>query len=224
MDSPIRLSLLVLVLVLAACTSNPPQPTPEDQAGQTVFVVRHAEAWKNVDHAPDMSPDQLDTLTSRGQEQAQALGRRLTGRGVGLVLYSPTGRTRETATRIAEALGVEAREAPGLAPLKAGTTPGGDLVSWSWREEQWRSGEDPRPVSGESLEDGVRRALDLIAQSRGEGALVLVTHGDVAAGLLGHAAGTPLPQRWARHEQQGGSVADLQVTGGEWRLGEQWGP
>lgn len=216
---------VVLASILCSCASNP-APEPATGGGErTVFVVRHAESWKNVQPVPDLPPEQLDALTPKGQDQARALGQRLKGRGVGLVLYSPTGRTRETATAIAEALGVEAREAAALAPLKSGKTPDGEPVTWPWREEQWRAGQDPRPTGSESLADGVRRALELIEQTRTSGALVLVTHGDVAAGLVGEAAGTAMPERWGRHQPPGGSVTETRrAAGGAWTLGEQWTP
>lgn len=50
------------------------------------------------------------------------------------------------------------------------------------------------------------------------GVIVLVTHGDIAAGLIGHALGTPVERRLAAHEPPEGSVAELTVDGAEWRL------
>ncbi len=217
-------SLLSLSLFVG-CPGEAPTADGSDPAARAVFVVRHAESWKNVDAPADMPPEQRDTLTPRGQEQARALGVWLSEQGVEAILTSPAGRTRETAAIIAEVSGVPAREAPALAPLKEGRTPAGAPTPWSWREEQWRAGEDPTPEGGESLADGARRALEAIARTPTEGALVLVTHGDVAAGLLGHAAHTPLPERWARHEQPGGTVTELRVAAdGTWTLGERWTP
>jgi len=37
----------------------------------TVFIVRHAEAYKNVSHPPDMPKEKVDSLTPRGIEQAR---------------------------------------------------------------------------------------------------------------------------------------------------------
>lgn len=223
MARPPLSSLLALALSLAGCASEPPAEAP-DAAERRVFVVRHAEAYKNLVPRPDLPAERLDSLTERGRGQARALAERLRERGVARVLFSPTGRTRQTAELLAELLGVPAEVAPELAPLEAGRTPAGEPVTWGWREARWSAGEDPRPEGGESLEDGVERALGRVAQAPGEGALVLVTHGDIAAGLLGHAAQTPAPERWARHEPPGGSLTELRSASGSWTLGATWTP
>lgn len=41
-----------------------------------------------------------------------------------------------------------------------------------------------------------------------------MTHGDVCAGLLGQPAGTPVVERWARHEVPEGSIAELAFDAG----------
>lgn len=210
-----RATWLTLTVALTACAaSDSPSSSPPTQ---TIYVVRHAEAYKNLDPQPDMPPGELDRLTERGQAQARALGAWLADRGVSQVLSSPLGRTHETAVLIAAALPspLEATDTPDLRPLAGG-------VDWAWREAAWSSGRDPRPEGGESLADGVTRALATL-EGR-DGALVLVTHGDVAAGLLGEAAGTALPQRFVRHAPPGGSVTELRRDGAGWTLGETWTP
>jgi broad specificity phosphatase PhoE len=216
-------------LLLAGCPRADVAPRTEADAGAEgaapaapavrVFVIRHAEAWKNVEHPPDMTPEQLDALTPRGEAQARALGAYLAGRGVARVVSSPAGRARATAAIVAEAAGSERAESPALAELAAGKTAEGAPVTFGWRVAQWAAGDDPRPVGGESLEDGARRALALLAeQTAGGRSLAVVSHGDVVAALLGEAAGTPIPERWARHEVPTGSVSELVQEGGRWRL------
>jgi broad specificity phosphatase PhoE len=100
----LRLAAATCLLALTACAA--PEPAPTSTATTTVVLVRHAQAVKNVDHAPDLTEEQLDVLTPLGREQAQALACELSARGVDQVVCSPTGRTRETAAAIAAAAGV----------------------------------------------------------------------------------------------------------------------
>ena len=61
---------------------------PERRAARApeVCVVRHAEAWKNVEPRPeDASPDELDRLTPAGETRARAL------RSQHLLCASPEG-------------------------------------------------------------------------------------------------------------------------------------
>jgi phosphohistidine phosphatase len=76
-----------------------------------VFLVRHAEAKPG-------EPDELRTLTSHGRWQAKDLGKRLERKGilVDAIVSSPLVRARETADRIAEALGTPAQTDERLAP------------------------------------------------------------------------------------------------------------
>jgi phosphohistidine phosphatase len=96
-----------------------------------LVIVRHAEAAEGT-------PDELRRLTSRGREQARALGRRLREEGLGpdAVVSSPLLRARETAAALG--LGepqVDDRLAPGATPAgireaaSAGVAaPGGTVV------------------------------------------------------------------------------------------------
>lgn len=185
-----------LSLSLLACGGAPPAPSQ-------LCVVRHAEAFKNLDPAPaGLSPEQLDALTPRGEEQARRAGAALPA-GVERVLTSPAGRARETAAW----LGPWTPEVePALRPLD------GDLP-WSERERAWAAGEDPRPPGGESLADGQARARALLDRLRaalppGRHAVV-VTHGDLGPVLLGELRGTPLLARPTRDALPGGGVVCL---------------
>jgi phosphohistidine phosphatase len=81
-----------------------------------IFVVRHAEA------APG-DPDELRPLTAAGHDAARALGERLAGERVDLILTSPLLRARETADAIARSTNapveVEERLAPGATAADA---------------------------------------------------------------------------------------------------------
>jgi len=158
-----------------------------------------------------------------GLEQAAEAGRILKGKAVVAVIASPTGRTRQTAEAITEALGLHEGyvQDAAFASLKTGTTPDGQPVSWEWRQEQWKAGHDPRPAGGESLTDGALRATNAIAQLAGKyrgGSVVIVTHGEICAALLGQAEGTPMCERYELHDVPTGSVSEIVITDAGWYL------
>jgi phosphohistidine phosphatase len=76
-----------------------------------LYLVRHAEA------APG-DPDELRPLTSKGREQARALGARLRNEDASpsVVLTSPLLRARQTGAELAKALEVESEPDERLAP------------------------------------------------------------------------------------------------------------
>tara|TARA_B100001750_G_scaffold226887_1_gene220044 strand:+ start:372 stop:1046 length:675 start_codon:yes stop_codon:yes gene_type:complete len=189
--------------VVEAVTAPDPEPSQ-------VCVVRHAEAFRNLAEPPaDLDAEGLDALTERGEEQARALAGRLP-ENVTVVWASPTGRTRETAALL-EA-GPEVVDRPELRSL-------GGAMEWDERRAAVARGEDPRPESGESLADGGERARAVLAGLQqaldpGENG-VLVTHGDMAALLIGELRGTPLLARPERHALATGAMACAVLGTGE---------
>jgi probable phosphoglycerate mutase len=216
------------VLLLSACATSGPVTSEAPAPGALrLLVVRHGEAYSNVPHPADMPRERLDSLTTKGIAQATAAGAFLKKHPVVAVVVSPTGRTRQTGAIIAEQIGlprVTAEEAA-FAGMKEGRTPEGQVASWSWRLAQWKAGRDARPVGGESLEDAATRALRaverLAAQHPGK-AIVVVTHSDVCAALIGHATGTPMAQRPDKHTVPTASVSEIIVSpDGAWKLVKQ---
>lgn len=187
-----------LALTAAACSRPPPLPA-------TLCVVRHAEAFKNLDPPPaGLDPVGLDTLTPRGEVQALAV-RDALGAGPVRVSSSPAGRARQTAALIAG--GADTVEiVAALRPLD------GD-IEWSERSQAWRAGDDLRPAGGESLADGRARVaalLDALRAKLGPGErAVWVTHGDIASLVLGELRGTPLLERPTRDTLDTGGHACL---------------
>lgn len=194
-------SLLLLTLLAAAC-SRAPSPPP------MLCVVRHAEAFKNLDPPPPgLDPVRLDTLTPRGEAQARA-ARDALGAALARVSSSPAGRARQTAALIAGERAVEIE--PALRPLD------GD-IAWSERTRAWSAGDDPRPAGGEALADGRARIaakLDALRATLAPGErAVWVTHGDVASIVLGDLRGTPLLERPTRDTLDTGAHACLPLGG-----------
>ncbi|MCU0674991.1 MAG: histidine phosphatase family protein [Myxococcota bacterium] len=193
----------MLALLSFACDSN------EGGAFESqLCVVRHAEAFKNLTPPPEgLTPSQLDALTPNGESQARAAGTHLPRR-VGVLASSPANRAQQTARGLG--LDVEVAIDPALRALD------GDLP-WDARVAAWSRGDDPRPDGGESLADGAARVRALLTSLRarvrdGEHA-VLVTHGDIAALVIGELRGTALLERPSRHELGTAQVACLPLGG-----------
>jgi len=70
-----------------------------------VYFTRHGESVNNVaDRTMQPNPENGDSLSERGWEQARGLGERLRGEGIEAILASPYGRAQETAQAIGEVL------------------------------------------------------------------------------------------------------------------------
>lgn len=190
--------------------------------GTKVFIVRHAEAYKNLPVRVPMSREKQDSLTPEGFKQAKKTGEYLKNRDVAVVVASPTGRTRQTAHIIAQEIGLKGIFSENMAfrSTKQGANPDGSPATWSWRKGQWNTGYDPRPQRGESLQDAVNRAVQAVAvliRQYPEKGVVIVTHSDICAGLAGDAVNTPFHQRYQRHGVELGSVSEFVVyRNGDW--------
>ena len=167
-----------------------------------IYMVRHGQALSNLEPLPPPSapPQGLDHLTPLGEAQARKVGEILAGHGVKLVLTSPAGRARESAEKIAAALGaapprVEAR----LRPLELGKDASGKPLSWDDRAKEFAAGRDPAPAGGESMGQVGERVMALVKGLRVEARAVsvaLVAHGEVIAAFIGAVQGTPAAKRY----------------------------
>ena len=194
-----------VLICLAGATACATRPHIQiDSGGSILCVVRHAEAFKNLDPPPaDMTVEQQDALTRDGAKQPRRL-RKSVPRGVTRVWTSPANRTRETATQLA--LGPSVVVEPALRELDG-------KMSWEDRTDAWSRGEDVRPEDGESLGDGAERIRAMLVRLHqelppGEHA-VFVTHGDIVSLVLGELRGTPLLERPARDRLSNGEMACL---------------
>lgn len=216
--------LVVAALLLLACARP---AAAEEAAGAPVlrvYIVRHAQAWKNVPTArrpSGMTDEQLDALTPNGLAKAEAIGKALAGHDIVAVYTSPAHRAQQTAQAIASSLGLAAPPvvSDAFASLSAGTDK--TALDWRWRTRNFDAGKDPRPAAGESLADGLARAaraLDEIAAQHPGRAVVVVTHGEVAAALLGRAAGTPVVASYRKNFIDEGAVREIEIDASGWRL------
>jgi len=203
-----------LAATLAAGRSVATEPSPAPTL--RVFVVRHAQAWKNVPsllRPHPMSDDELDALTPKGLARAEALGEELAGHDVVAVYASPARRAQQTAAAIAQSLGLGAPiVSESFRTLDSGSDP--NAASGSARMKNWKAKKDPRPAGGESLADGNARASNTVAElaKKYHGhAIVIVTHGEIASSLLTRAAGQDLLAGYFDHFPDEGSIHELQI-------------
>jgi probable phosphoglycerate mutase len=202
------------VATLAAGRAVAAEPSPAPTL--RVFVVRHAQAWKNVPsllRPKPMSTEELDALTPKGLARAEELGNSLAGHAVVAVYTSPARRAQQTAAAIAKALGLGAPiVSESFRTLDTGSDP--NAASGSARMKNWKAKKDPRPTGGESLADGNARAstaiVELTTKHAGH-AIVIVTHGEIASSLLTKAAGKDLLAGYFDHFPDEGSIHEIQV-------------
>jgi broad specificity phosphatase PhoE len=152
---PVLLGVLLLAGSTALADLGPVPP-----GTLRVVLMRHGQAFTNLDTLPSPAPANPDALTALGREQVAAILPALTAIRPGLLLTSPAGRARETADQIGKALGLEPRVEPKVRPMETD--------------------------KGETLEDVGRRALVLVEELRpaqpGQ-TVLLVCHSEVVAGL-----------------------------------------
>jgi probable phosphoglycerate mutase len=204
---------LAALLAAIATTALAQEPVP---APMHVFLVRHASAWKNVPSAQrprPMSAAELDALTPSGVALAEKVGKSLAGKGVVAVYTSPARRAQQTAAAIAKATGAgDPITDEAFRSLDVGND--ARAASGTMRMKNWKSGDDPRPPGGESLEDGLARAnaelLQLAKQHPGK-TIVVVTHGEIASSLITRAAGQDLLSHYFENFPGEGSVHELDV-------------
>ncbi len=209
---------LLLATQVAAETSRGPAdlgPVPADAV--RVFLIRHGQAFSNLDPAPKLPPDQLDRLTDLGHTQSRRAGEALRRVRLERILTSPAGRARQTARDLGTLLGLPVDEEPRLRPLELGQAPAGHADAWDWRIAQWEAGQDPTPPGGESMQDMGRRVLDLVQSlaTRPGRSLVLVAHSEVIGAFAGELLGVPPAQRWPP------TVPNASITVVEARAGER---
>jgi ribonuclease H / adenosylcobalamin/alpha-ribazole phosphatase len=203
-----------LFLALAALLA--PAAARADDALR-VYVIRHANAWKNVPPSQRpgrMSDDDLDALTPAGLAKAEQVGAQLADKGIVAVYCSPARRAQQTAAAIAKRIGLADPPivADAFRTLDSGTDK--DASSGMMRMKGWKAGKDPRPPAGESLADGFARATKKLEELRAKypgQAIAVVTHGEIAASLLAKAAGRDIVGGYFDHFPDEGSVHEIRL-------------
>ena len=77
------------------------------KSGNNFFMMRHGEAEHNINHIMSSSVNDTYTLTEKGRGQVKAAAEALKSERIDLVYISPLVRARDTATLVAEILGLQ---------------------------------------------------------------------------------------------------------------------
>jgi broad specificity phosphatase PhoE len=214
----------MLAAALAAGLSllSQPAPGPVPAGAVRVYLVRHGQAFSNLDPEPDLPADQLDRLTELGREQSRGIGLALRNRGVALLLSSPAARAQETAAEIRVALDAPpVRVEPRLRPLELGRDRNGTPFDWDQRIAEWEAGRDPVPAGGESMGQMGDRVLELVRSllpAQPGRSVVLVAHSEVIGAFVGLVEGTPPPKRYPPRIRNGSMTAVELDAGGKPRV------
>ncbi|BBM86694.1 histidine phosphatase family protein [Candidatus Uabimicrobium amorphum] len=178
---------------------------------QKIIVVRHAEAYKNLAKIPENA--EADSLTTLGEKQAKALGKILENERIDLWISSTKKRamqTRDIAFAQNNHGGEKVTSQAFLSMKKGGK-------SWQWRTQNWKEGKDPRPTEGESLSDATKRCLQKLSEYKTTKTIIIFSHGDICATLIGHAKQTTMYQRYEKHALPLAGYAKIHVLiNGQW--------
>lgn len=171
-----------------------------------ILLVRHAQA-----HGSDTDDPALDRV---GEQQASALGARLTGQEVTRILSSPKRRARQTAAAVANAVGCR-REATALLDDR---TPVPSAHRWTdYPSHRWEWLHDTPPEEADEDARHLTAAwTELSASAVDEpesGTLVLVTHAFVVASFLGQVLAAP-PSAWMQLRVANASVTEIELRSG----------
>ena len=183
----------------------------------TFFLLRHAAHDDVGRYLAGRSPGVR--LGESGLAQAARLGERMGRERFDAIVASPRERTQQTAQAIAEARGGMAIEtADALDEVDFGAWSGSDFAALDadplWR--QWNAARSlTRAPGGETMLDVQHRAVGLmeqLAHRYDEGAVALVSHGDVIKAAVSHVLGLPI-DAWPRFEIAPASITTV-VMGG----------
>ena len=181
-----------------------------------VFIVRHAETHHNVDAKMEPTSNLYNQITDNGKKQAAVMGEMLKDQPIVAAFTSEIARTKETLalSRLPELKHLEAKSDPAFNGIKPGKREDGTPGNLSWRVELWKKGSDPTPPDGESMREACRRVFERLRLERSAfgQAIVVVTHGDIQAGLIGSLQTLPPWDRWPKCEAPTGSITVIDVV------------
>jgi 2,3-bisphosphoglycerate-dependent phosphoglycerate mutase len=191
-----------------------------------LIAVRHGETEWNLQRR---EMGQLDSvLTQRGVQQAEAIGRRLSGVPFHALYSSDLGRAVQTAEIIGALCQKDVRLDSGLRERHMGLLQG---LTWEEmgkkfpkeRETYERTGFYDVIPEGESAQqrlDRSVRVLTAIAESHPNQTAIVVTHGGFLTGFLEFVLGIPFGNG-KRFKKQNASFNAFEYVGSKWCL-ETW--
>jgi broad specificity phosphatase PhoE len=191
-----------------------------------LIAVRHGETEWNVQHR---QMGQLDSpLTSRGIQQAQALGRRLDAIGIDHLYSSDLGRALQTAEIIGALCARKVCIDAALRERNMGRFQGLTLDQVRERFPRERAEYDrtgfydsvPDGETAQQRTDRSVRVLTAIAERHANETVAVVTHGGFLMGFFEFVLGLPYGGG-KRFQRQNASYNAFEYADGHWRL-ETW--
>jgi broad specificity phosphatase PhoE len=190
----------------------------------TLLLIRHAQPAGHEHGYPQRLSGWHDVpLSATGRGEAVLLARRLQSEPpVDFIYSSPLQRAAETATTLAERLGLAVAHLPDLKEINCGEVEGQLLEQVQrtyqahWEANLRQDDPDYRWPGGESYREFRARCLAgmaYIAAKHHEGRIAIVTHAGVISQLIGNICGMS-PARWDAFRPGTASVTIL-----EWRDG-----
>jgi broad specificity phosphatase PhoE len=148
-----------------------------------IYFTRHGESVANVaDREWRRRPADGDRLSERGWEQARGVGRRLEGEGLEVIVASHYRRAQETATAIAEVLGLPVETDPDLHEIRqskayyAAAPDYGDTGSIFWMPTSEPEFAEPGAESFAGVVGRVRRVQERMAARADSERVLCVSH------------------------------------------------
>ena len=149
----------------------------------TLYFVRHGESVANLsDRDGTKRPEDADRLSDYGWEQARALGRRLEGSGLELIVASTMGRAQETAHGISEVLALPVETDPDLFEVRqsdafyAASPDYGETATLNWMPGAEPGFAEPGAESFDDIVGRVHRVQERLAERAAERRVLAVSH------------------------------------------------
>jgi isoleucyl-tRNA synthetase len=159
----------------------------QDKPKNTYYVMRHGEAWSNVNNILDKGTNKDNHLSEKGVSQVTESAHSLTDKKIDLIVSSPVVRGKETAEIVASVIGTPVIFDERLREYDMG------IFDGKGRDEYFASltgsfvAYDTRVEGGETHEEMMWRSLtcvyDLEKQYEGK-TILIVTHGGPARMLF----------------------------------------
>ncbi|MFZ4855587.1 MAG: histidine phosphatase family protein [Desulfuromonadaceae bacterium] len=184
----------------------------------TLYIARHGETEWN--RAGKLQGHRDSPLTAKGQQQAVALAAALSNRKITRVYSSDLGRAVQTATAVAEQLGVEL-----IQDVRLRERNFGELEGQPHRElDRFRLFPDDLAPGGESFRQAYERSVACLEEFAGQhhnSVFAVICHGGIVHGAFHRALGLPLnhPRHFSLHNA---SLNKISIIDGIWKL-DVWG-
>ncbi len=187
---------------------------PIDSDTIRVFIVRHAETYHQIQKL-DHNSELYYKITPDGVKQSKAVGKALQNQPIVACYSSVTDRTKKTLqhTGLPALKELKVVQKKAFNRPKSGMTEEGKPSSFSWRIEQWKKNRDPQPKGGESLDQAIKRSKKFIKKLKyayGK-AIIVVSHGDIIAGMVGDAKGIPVWDHWEKFAAASSSICVVDI-------------